>query len=193
MVNDPVCGMAVDPKKAKQKGLTSEKEGKTYYFCSKKCEEKFSKTWIGEHWIEVTLSIFIVVLASVMYLLGFMLPFMAVVFLILACLKLIDVKGFAQMFQQYDLIALQSKIYAYVYPFIEFSLGLMYLFQWKITIAAWITLIVMSIGAVGIGRNLFGKKLRCACLGSKINVPLTGFTLVEDIVMAAMGAMILIL
>ncbi|MEK6917187.1 MAG: copper ion binding protein, partial [Nanoarchaeota archaeon] len=34
---DPICGMEVDPKKA----LKGEKEGKTYYFCSQHCKDKF--------------------------------------------------------------------------------------------------------------------------------------------------------
>ena len=38
-VKDPVCGMEVDPAKAEK----IEKNGKTYYFCSKNCKEKFEK------------------------------------------------------------------------------------------------------------------------------------------------------
>ncbi len=38
MPKDPVCGMEVDEKKAKFK---AEKGGKTYYFCSKNCHDKF--------------------------------------------------------------------------------------------------------------------------------------------------------
>jgi Cu+-exporting ATPase len=38
MVKDPVCGMEIDPNKAKFK---AEKEGKTYYFCSKSCYDQF--------------------------------------------------------------------------------------------------------------------------------------------------------
>ena len=37
MEKDPVCGMEVDPKKA----LKGEKDGKTYYFCSQHCKDKF--------------------------------------------------------------------------------------------------------------------------------------------------------
>ncbi|HEX8069286.1 MAG TPA: heavy metal translocating P-type ATPase [Pyrinomonadaceae bacterium] len=37
-VTDPVCGMAVDPKRA---AGTSERGGQTYYFCSTACKEKF--------------------------------------------------------------------------------------------------------------------------------------------------------
>ncbi len=38
MVKDPVCGMKVDSKKSKFKAV---KKRKTYYFCSKKCHDKF--------------------------------------------------------------------------------------------------------------------------------------------------------
>jgi len=38
MERDVVCGMQVDPTKA---AGTSEYNGKTYYFCSKRCKEKF--------------------------------------------------------------------------------------------------------------------------------------------------------
>jgi len=37
---DPVCGMAVDPKKA---AAASVHAGKTYYFCSTSCRDKFEK------------------------------------------------------------------------------------------------------------------------------------------------------
>lgn len=38
-LKDPVCGMDVDPAKAVKK----EHAGKTYYFCSKNCKDKFDK------------------------------------------------------------------------------------------------------------------------------------------------------
>ncbi len=40
MAKDPVCGMEVDEKKAKFK---AEHMGKTYYFCSEICKEKFEE------------------------------------------------------------------------------------------------------------------------------------------------------
>lgn len=40
MQNDPVCGMAVDPKKTK---FSSNFKGKTYYFCSNKCKKDFDE------------------------------------------------------------------------------------------------------------------------------------------------------
>nr|NIQ98367.1 YHS domain-containing protein [Desulfuromonadales bacterium]NIR34252.1 YHS domain-containing protein [Desulfuromonadales bacterium]NIS44239.1 YHS domain-containing protein [Desulfuromonadales bacterium] len=38
-MKDPVCGMSVEPEKA---AAEKEHQGKTYYFCSKKCAEKFA-------------------------------------------------------------------------------------------------------------------------------------------------------
>ena len=95
-------------------------------------------------------------------------------------------------FTQYDLIAAKSKTYAHVYPFIELSLGLMYLFTFQIMSAAIITLLIMGINAIGVGKTLLSKnKIKCACLGAKVKVPLTSFTLVEDIIMVLMALMIL--
>ncbi|HEX9872331.1 MAG TPA: YHS domain-containing protein [Candidatus Tectomicrobia bacterium] len=40
MEKDPVCGMQVDPQKA---AGTSEYQGRTYYFCSTGCKQKFDQ------------------------------------------------------------------------------------------------------------------------------------------------------
>jgi len=40
LVKDPVCGMEIDEKKP---AGTSSYKGKTYYFCSVSCKEKFEK------------------------------------------------------------------------------------------------------------------------------------------------------
>ncbi len=48
IATDPVCGMSVDT----EKGLTSEYEGKSYYFCSPRCQATFEKEaqkYAGEH------------------------------------------------------------------------------------------------------------------------------------------------
>lgn len=188
MTTDPVCGMAVDKEKARKKGLVSTK-GKKEYFCSKECKEKYEKSWIAKHWIEIALSIAIVSVAAGMYFMGWMLPFMGTVFLILAGLKLWDLKGFVKLFRQYDLVAKSVKKYAYAYPFIELTLGIAFLFQYQARIAGAITTVVMTIGTVGVIKHALTGK-RCACLGAKIKVPMTTFTIVEDIMMALMGLMV---
>jgi Cu(I)/Ag(I) efflux system membrane fusion protein len=40
---DPVCGMDVDESKAKAAGRTSERGGKTFYFCADVCKQQFDK------------------------------------------------------------------------------------------------------------------------------------------------------
>ena len=40
---DPICGMTVDPATA----LHAERDGKTFYFCSEHCREKFLSTPAG--------------------------------------------------------------------------------------------------------------------------------------------------
>ena len=190
---DPVCGMSVDVDKAKKENLTYTKDNKEHYFCNQKCLHEFVGKK-GSHTTEIILSAVLVAVAITVYLKGFMLPFMGAVFLILSTLKLIDLKGFVSMFVQYDLIAARSKLYANIYPFIELTLAGMYLFKFQVTYAAIITVLIMGVGAVGVGRNLLSKdKVACACLGAKIKVPLTTFTLVEDLIMLVMALMILLI
>jgi Cu(I)/Ag(I) efflux system membrane fusion protein len=44
---DPTCGMQVDPAKAKKSGYSLAYHGKTYYFCSKKCKDKYQENSAG--------------------------------------------------------------------------------------------------------------------------------------------------
>jgi Cu(I)/Ag(I) efflux system membrane fusion protein len=46
-VIDPNCGMPVDPAKAAASGNTLAYQGRTYYFCSKKCKEKYQNDSAG--------------------------------------------------------------------------------------------------------------------------------------------------
>ncbi|MHB1133229.1 MAG: YHS domain-containing protein [Chloroflexota bacterium] len=41
MAKDPVCGMDVNEKEAEKAGLTSQQQGRTYYFCSRGCKQDF--------------------------------------------------------------------------------------------------------------------------------------------------------
>ncbi len=41
MTKDPVCGMDVNENQAKAK---ADYEGRTFYFCSEHCKQKFEKT-----------------------------------------------------------------------------------------------------------------------------------------------------
>ncbi len=190
MGKDPICGMDVDPKKALKNNLILKKGKQKYYFCSKVCLDKFKQK--NNRVFSITLSIILISIASLAILNNLMLFFMGSVFLIISLLKFLDLKGFSKAFSQYDLIASKSPTYAKTYPFIELGLGLMYLLQFQIELAAIITIFIMGIGALGIAKNLLKKEsLNCACLGTKIKVPLTSFTLVEDLIMVLMALMLL--
>ena len=142
--------------------------------------------------MDIFLSIFLILIATIVSYYGYMLFFMGLVFLILAALKLVDINGFAEIFRTYDLLAKKVPLYAFIYPFIELLLGVCFLFYFWIPFAATITIIIMAIGTFSISTRLLSKeKKNCACLGAKINVPLTRFTLVEDIVMGVMAIILL--
>ena len=58
---------------------------------------------------------------------GAMRYFMAGFFLVFSGFKLLDLKGFAEGYSTYDLLAKRIFSYGYVYPFLELFLGLSYL------------------------------------------------------------------
>lgn len=175
---DPVCGM---------KG-TIPKYG--HYFCSKHCikvyegqEQNTSKTPVI---ILISMLIAAVVLSIVVE--GFMQPFMGIFFIIVAGLKLLDINGFIMGFRQYDVLAQKLPFYARAYPFLELALGILFLTDILPGIAAIATVVIMTEGLYSVGKALAQKrKLKCACLGSLIAVPLTTFTLLEDVIMLGMA------
>lgn len=121
-----------------------------------------------------------------------MLDMMGWFFLIFSGLKLLNWRGFVMAYQEYDVIAAKSKVYAQLYPLIELTLALLYLTRTQINIAAWVTLIIMVVGAAGVFRELRrGHAIRCACIGVVFKVPMTWVTLGEDLIMAVMAAVIL--
>ncbi len=113
--------------------------------------------------------------------------FMAGFFLVFSFFKLLDIRGFAESYQMYDLVAKKIPLYAKVYPFIELTFGAIYL-SGAVTPALYIaTILIMGVGAIGVLRSLLNKqKIRCACLGTVLNLPLGNITLFEDVLMIVM-------
>ena len=133
-----------------------------------------------------------IILITALQLSNSMLLFMGAFFLVFFYLKALDWKGFASAFANYDIIATKSRAYAFIYPLIELYWALSFIFLWNVTVAAWSLAIIMSIGTVGVAKNLMKKNpVSCACIGTLIKIPLTKFTLIEDISMAVMALMIL--
>ena len=121
-----------------------------------------------------------------------MMVFMSGFFLVFSFFKMLDIRGFAQSFSMYDLLAMRWKTYGLLYPFIEAMLGLGYLMQLDPVSLNAITLFLMLFGALGVAQSLFQKQaIRCACLGTVFNLPMSKVTLIEDLTMAAMAAYML--
>ena len=176
-----------------------------HYFCSQKCIEEYEKQHnikpqgiTRKPWFKTVILLFAVAFAIALVVFlqitGFMILFMGGFFIIVSILKFVDWKGFAQQFALYDIVAKRSKLYAFTYPVIEFGLGVAFLLSFQLIITATITFIIMGVGSIGVAQNLLSKNpINCACLGTKVKLPLTTFTLFEDILMAIMALMILFL
>jgi len=124
---------------------------------------------------------------------GLMHYFMGLLFVQFALLKLFDISGFADGFQMYDLLAKHNRVYALAYPFIELLLGLGYLSFIFPEFIYLLTIVLMGAGTIGVILSLKkGLNVRCSCMGTALNVPLSTVTLSEDIGMGLMALMLLI-
>lgn len=121
--------------------------------------------------------------------------FMAGFFLVFSFFKLLNLKGFAESYQMYDVLAKQIPVWGYLYAFIELGLGLAYLMNFQPMLINTLTFVVMSISIIGVLQSVLNKKkIQCACLGAVFNLPMSTVTIIEDALMIAMsGAMILMM
>ena len=118
--------------------------------------------------------------------------FMAGFFLVFSFFKLLDAPGFASAFKMYDPMAKFIPGWAWIYPYVELLLGVAYLMSWQPFVTNAITFVLMSVGGVGVLQSLQQKRtIRCACLGTALNLPMTKVTLVENGTMALMAAFML--
>jgi hypothetical protein len=182
--NCPKCGMALVPK-----GSTA--------------THAEQKSWVATYQpLLVIIGLILLAAATVSFrryqagtfsLASFMQAFMAGFFLVFSGFKLLDLRGFADGYATYDLLARRWRGYGFIYAFIELYLGLAYLGGFALQTAAWITLVVMTFSGLGVLKSMAEKRpFQCACLGTIIKVPLTTVTLVEDFGMALMAAVVLL-
>lgn len=114
--------------------------------------------------------------------------FMAGFFLVFSFFKLLDLKGFAESYSMYDLLAAKVPAYGYVYPFIELALGVAYLTGFNPTVTNWTTVIVMGFSSIGVIQSVLSKtRIKCACLGAVFDLPMSTVTIIEDLLMVAMA------
>ena len=123
----------------------------------------------------------------------FMLDFMGLFYIVFSFFKLLDLKGFPASFRMYDPLAKVMPVYAWIYPFIEVALGLMFLMRYQTTVALIATLLVLGITTIGVTKTLLDKKsIRCACLGTALKLPMTEATFIENLIMIVMAAWMLL-
>jgi copper chaperone CopZ len=118
--------------------------------------------------------------------------FMAGFFLVFSFFKLLNLKGFAEGYRTYDIVAKHIPDYGFLYPFIELSLGIAYLTGFAPLATNIVTLIVMGVSTIGVVQSLLrNSPFQCACLGTVIQLPLSKVTLFEDLLMVGMSAVMI--
>lgn len=118
--------------------------------------------------------------------------FMAGFFLTFSFFKMLDLKGFAESYSMYDVVAKKIKAWGFIYPFIELALGLAYATNFQPFITNLVTIVIMGISIIGVLRSVLNKqKIKCACLGAVFNLPMTTVTIIEDGLMIVMSAFML--
>ncbi len=119
--------------------------------------------------------------------------FMAGFFLAFSFFKMLDIKGFAESYAMYDVIARKFKAWGYMYVFIELALGLAYAANFCPVLTNTVTLIIMSVSIIGVLQSVLNKrKIQCACLGAVFNLPMSTVTIIEDALMIAMSILMLL-
>jgi cation transport ATPase len=121
--------------------------------------------------------------------------FMAAFFLVFSFFKLLNLKGFAESYSSYDIIAKKWTGWGYIYPFIELALGIAFLINFNPVLTNAITLGVMAVSIIGVLQSVLSKRtIQCACLGVVFNIPMSTVTIIEDAAMIIMsGAMLMLL
>lgn len=115
--------------------------------------------------------------------------FMAGFFLVFSFFKLLNLKGFAESYSMYDIVAKKWNGWGYVYALIELALGIAFLTGFKPIITNTVTLVVMTVSIIGVLQSVLNnRKIKCACLGDVFNLPMSTITIIEDALMIIMSA-----
>ena len=121
-----------------------------------------------------------------------MLDFMGLFYIIFSFFKILDIKGFSISFRMYDPLAKQVTVYGSIYPFIEVLLGIMFLTRFEVKTALILTIIFLGITTIGVTQTLINNKsVKCACLGTTLNLPMTEATLIENALMIIMAIILI--
>lgn len=119
--------------------------------------------------------------------------FMAGFFLTFSFFKMLNLKGFAESYSMYDVVAKRWHKWGYVYAFAEAALGILFLlnaYPLATNIAAFM---LMSVSIIGVLMSVLNKqKIKCACLGDVFNLPMSTVTIIEDALMIAMSGYMIV-
>lgn len=120
--------------------------------------------------------------------------FMAGFFLVFSFFKMLNLKAFAKSYVMYDVIARKMPAWAYVYAFVELALGIAFLINFNPLVTNLVTVLVMTASIIGVLQTVLNKKkIQCACLGAVFNLPMSTVTIIEDGLMIAMSAAMLLI
>jgi copper chaperone CopZ len=162
---------------------------------ARETEEK-TRTWL-ETYTPILLIFFYITLVTILVQLRnesfdtmmWMRHFMAGFFLVFSFFKFLNLKGFAESYVMYDVLAKKIPAWAYLYAFVEFGLGIAFLIDFNPILTNSVTLVVMSISIIGVLQSVLNKqKIQCACLGAVFNLPMSTVTIIEDGIMILMSA-----
>ena len=112
---------------------------------------------------------------------AFATQFMGVFFLVFAGFKFVNLKSFVHGFAMYDVIAKRSRLYSYLYPFLQLTIGIAMFVVPQYWMTHFAALLVSGVALVGVIISLLNKqKIQCACLGNVIKMPLATVSAIED-------------
>ncbi len=124
------------------------------------------------------------------YLHGFTLEFamrmmMGSFFAIFGAFKIFNLTAFADAYSTYDILAKCSRAYAFIYPFLEILIAVLYITDIGGIYRDIFTFLLMAVSSVGVIQKLrIKEEIPCACLGMVFKLPMTKVTLFEDVLMA---------
>ena len=119
--------------------------------------------------------------------------FMAGFFFFFSFFKLLNLKGFAESYSMYDIVAKRWNGWGYVYAFTELALGVAFLTGFNPILTNLVTFVVMAVSIIGVLQSVLNKrKIKCACLGDVFNLPMSTITIIEDALMIGMSGIMLL-
>ena len=125
---------------------------------------------------------------------NWMLDFMGLFFVAFSFFKLLDIPGFAHAYRSYDIPTKFWPTWGYLYPFVELTLGMLYLHRIAVFETNIAVIVILGVSIIGVIQSVMQKrKIKCACLGTGFNLPMSQVTIIEDAAMILMAVLMLIL